>query len=911
MSGSLPLAFDAAYQYAARYNGQYPKIARSITAGQIFRLPAETQNEQDDTSLTSSQRALSIGDPVPIVFARRVGNNGGIFISPGATEARFSTTVEYNVIIQNQLSQIAFVLNTSYHLVLSEGEIDSIPVKDVFQGTRRTGTHTQTFDRRAGTWTPGNFVSVSPYDSSPTPDCPEICGSVGLYPRISTLSFSVSTRYGRTDSWKFQVHVFIRGGMYVNRLLDNVFGPSNNFADLVKWAMQNIKRLSDASIDNTSLLKVAQFLEVNQFTCNAYFTEAVRYEALLEEWGPYFLTQPTRNNGKEGLRSLLPLNADGTINTGPIEWAYTFDESQIAPGSLDINYTPLAERLPFVAQIIWRQQPDGDLGITRTLEVNYNNLALDGPYEKHDLSAFCTNENHAAKVGAYIVSTRANVSHTIDFTAVPGPHSPLLKGGDIIRVVLNRTASGSAESRFIYLYRIVQIVKDVAGSVSYSCVHFPTDSQGRSTVAVDVSNAVGTGYIMPSRSGINKDDSPSRKDDGTVPPESYIQPGDYTDPSTWDSPYYQWYKDGVAIPGATGPTYTPTASDVGSELSVEIGYPDGTTNTSDPIFIDSDAVGNPINLDGGLSGGTSSAVDGGGSISVGDGGGIDEGTGSAVTEDESQVVIPTDGLDGQQDAVPSKITTEPEGAAVGLPLSVNITCAGGTVQWFRNGVPISGATAQTYTPSGDDIGTSITSQITCPEGTQTTTDPVTPFNPILDFSTYGAISGNIDIVYLARDVRTFYKGSSGNTPVCDIQSTLTYNSGSTLLTNVSVSAAVKFRPATISQVNGAYLSASISYDQNTCPNQVATLSRNGAIVRTQADGTEAHNSAWGSNLSTATYNGVTSYHYTIITAFRLSTAVPGLGSAGEDVIRKGMAHYIVDIGSPKDTGLVVTGTGST
>lgn len=679
-----PLQFDAAYQNYIRYNGKYPVVARSLTAGQIFRLPEKAKSEEDTSGLQSSQRSLSIGSSVPIIFARRVGENGGIFISPGATEAGFSTTIEYDTTIEGISYQIVFVLNTSYHLILSEGVIDSIPVKDVFQGASRTGEHTQTYSRRAGTWAPGNFVSASPYSSYPTPECSQICGSVGLYPDMSTLSFSVSTRYGRTDSWQYQVHVFVRGGMHVSRLVDSIFGPSNNFADLVQWAMLNIKRVPSASIDSASLLTVAQFLEVNEFTCNAYFSTPVDYENLAGEWAPYFLTQFTRNQGKEGLRSLLPLNANGTINTEPIEWAYTFDESLIVPGSLEINYTPLEERLPFVAQMIWRQQPDSDVGITRTLEVNYNGLALNGPYEKHDLSAFCTNENHAAKVGAYIVSTRANVTHTVQFTVVPGAHSYLLKGGDIIRVVLSRNTSGSVESRFVYLYRIVQIIKDVAGSVIYDCVHLPIDSQGRSVVAVDVNNAIGEGYILPSRSGLSSDQSSGRKDNSTIPSESYISSGEYTDPSTWGTPNYQWYNNGVAIPGATGPTYTPTTDDIGDTITVVVGYTNGVVVTSGPIVIGPDDVGNPISPDGGEPSGTGSAVGGGSGLTVGDGGGGDSGDGGAITGSgggDATAGNPKDGLDNQ-DIGPPPLTEWT--AAYDQTVTLTITLSG-TVTWRNCG----------------------------------------------------------------------------------------------------------------------------------------------------------------------------------------------------------------------------------
>ncbi len=55
------------------------------------------------------------------------------------------------------------------------------------------------------------------------------------------------------------------------------------------------------------------------------------------------------------------------------------------------------------------------------------------------------------------------------------------------------------------------------------------------------------------------------------------------DPGTWSPPdvvfSYRWYADGVHVPGATGPSYTPTTGQVGSRIRVRViaskaGYPD-------------------------------------------------------------------------------------------------------------------------------------------------------------------------------------------------------------------------------------------------------------------------------------------------------------------------------------------------
>jgi hypothetical protein len=480
-----------------------PLALLAIQAGQI-NAPADATAAQGTTELDSPQRFAQIGEPVPIVFARFRNSKGGILISPGATEARFENDASNNV-------------TAYYMLVLSEGQLDSIPVKDVFQRACRVGAHTQTYNRRAGTWAPGNFLVQRA--GKDLPEAPFFCGTVGSYPGISTLSFNVTIPDG-FDQYNRQVHLFIRGGMAVTRIYDSVTGPSDNFADLVKWLLVNTSRVPAAMIDNTALLAAATFLEVNGFTCNIEIRESTNYSDLAARLAPYFLLAESSAGGKRGLRPLLPVTGAGAIKTTAITAEYTFTEDTVLPGTLEINYLSLADRQPFVAQVIWRQQLESDIGIIRTAEVRYSGTAEAGPYESHDLSTFCTSEDHAVKVGAYILAKRLYTTHTIRFAAKPQEHNIIISTGDIIRVRLERDNSTYANSVHDYLYQVERITKTLAGDVSYEATHFPIDDQGRSLIALDVAAAVGTGIILPSgRTGVSCDVNSSS--DNTIPAETF------------------------------------------------------------------------------------------------------------------------------------------------------------------------------------------------------------------------------------------------------------------------------------------------------------------------------------------------------------------------------------------------------
>jgi len=482
-----------------------PLALLSIEAG-LIRPPLADAAAEGDSQLDSPQRAAILGEPVPIVFCRRdeTAGSGGVLISPPATEARFSNDASNAV-------------TASYHLVLSEGLIGSIQVRDIFQRSCRVGTHTQTYDRRAGSWTPGNFVTAQ--TGYTMPECPYYCGTVGVYSGMSTLSFTVTIPDG-FDLWNRQVHAFVRNGMYVTRLLDGVFGPSNNFADLVNWALVNCARLPASQIDLTSLQAAARFLAANSFNCDIAITQSQNLGDLLANMAPYFLLAETRSQGRRGLRPLLPVNGDGTIRTTAVSWVATFTEDHILPDGFEITFSPPADRRPFCVQTIWRQQLTDDVGIIRTSEVRYTGEATDGPYEQHDLSAFCTRENHAVKVGAYIRARRQFITHSARAQCRSVDFPPNLAPGDIVRVTLQRTPSDGAASTHDYLYQVDRISKSAAGDVSMDLMHFPIDSSGRSLVALAVANATGTGILLTSnRTGVSCDVNSSA--DTSVPAEVY------------------------------------------------------------------------------------------------------------------------------------------------------------------------------------------------------------------------------------------------------------------------------------------------------------------------------------------------------------------------------------------------------
>jgi hypothetical protein len=448
--------------------------------------PLEERGARGSQQLDVRQRAIVIGDPIPIIFCRRVNNNGGVFYSPGATEGRFE-------------SNSTNVLTASYQLILSEGDLPQLLQKDLYQAACAVGTWVQTYNRRAGTWLPGRFL----YDHGANPNnyeiqsVPEYCGTSGYYNNLSTLSFTNTYQNG-DDRWDRQVHVFIRNGIEITRILDNTLGSSNNIIDLVLYLIRQTSRFPETLIDTTAMTLAANFTNTNSFFYNGVFEQSSNLEDWIQEIAPKFLLRVIDKNGKKGFRPLLPTNNDYTIKTTAVSWVFGFTEEHILPDGFEIDYISLSDRKPICALMMWRQQPDNDIGIIRTTEVRFTGEATNGPFEQYDLSEFCTVENHAVKVGAYYVARRKYITHSLRIRVRPDAFNSTLLLGDIVRVKLRRETNANSVTFHDYLYEVERIRKDISGVVELDLMHFPTDNQNRSLVALSVAQATGAGYSLPS-----------------------------------------------------------------------------------------------------------------------------------------------------------------------------------------------------------------------------------------------------------------------------------------------------------------------------------------------------------------------------------------------------------------------------
>ena len=199
------------------------------------------------------------------------------------------------------------------------------------------------------------------------------------------------------------------------------------------------------------------------------------------------------------------------------------------------------------------------------------------------MSKYCTNENHAVRVGAFRLAQRKFVTHHLRLTVRERSYNSTLVVGDLVRVRLRRETSESDVEYHDKVYEINRIEKTFASTIAYDLTHFPLDSQGRSIVAREVNAASGAGNIINvGRSTFDGDENSSS---ATTTVGTASGGGGTNQPAAADTE--------VSLP-------TPSDSDTS--------YPGGENNPEDPLDETLDGsdsshpqiqgyTGNPVNGD--------------------------------------------------------------------------------------------------------------------------------------------------------------------------------------------------------------------------------------------------------------------------------------------------------------------------
>jgi len=439
-----------------------------------------------NTSLDVRQRAIKIGEPVPIVFGRRVtvgsSDIGGVFVAPGATSGRFINDSTTNA------------LTVNLQLILSQGQIGDIKENQLYQWACRVGTWKRAYGQRASNWTPATTIT-NVANKTTWDNIPNYPGTDAVFTDLTALSYTNTFADGNR-TWDRQVYVFVENGLKVTRILDSQLGSSNNFIDLAIYLIKQSKRLPDDLIDTTSMTAAANFLNTNNFLCNGVVSQSQNLEDFLTQTGNQFLLRLSEKDGKKCFKPRLPVNADHTINsTNAISPVYGFSEDHILDGSFEIEYIPITERQDAKALVMWKQQNDNDLPIIRTSEVQQSGVS-NPVIIQYDLSQWCCSESHAVKYGAYQIAKRKYITHTLRISVRPSTFNSTLALGDIVRVKLRRETNAGTVDYHDYLYEVERLQKATTGVIELDLIHFPVDANKKSIIAQAVVAATPVGTVI-------------------------------------------------------------------------------------------------------------------------------------------------------------------------------------------------------------------------------------------------------------------------------------------------------------------------------------------------------------------------------------------------------------------------------
>ncbi|WP_205474309.1 carboxypeptidase regulatory-like domain-containing protein [Nocardioides sp. SYSU D00038] len=441
----------------------------------------------------------------------------------------------------------------------------------------------------------------------------------------------------------------------------------------------------------------------------------------------------------------------------------------VTPGSIANTATPVVSGSPVVGQ-----QLSATAGTWSPADVTTTFQWLSGGAEVAGATGptyTLTDADVGRSVAVRVTATRAGYTSSsvtsasrgpvtdVEIPAVSNVTAPTVTGTSQVGVALTATPGtwdpADAATAYQWLVRGVE----VAGATGASYTPVPADVGGTVTVRVRATkdghtpatvDSAPTAAVAPGTIAV--DTEPTVTGTAAVGQPVTATAGTWTPAEVTTS--FQWRVDGVDVPGATGPSYTPGPGDVGEPLAVRVtaaraGYapesvtvaagtvaPGTITNTSPPAVTGTPAVGSALTVttgtwqpgdvatafqwlvDGqpveGATGATytPAAGDVGKDVSVRVTASRAGYTAAVVTTAAVGPVVPV--------LVPVQNTARP--TIAGTPrVGVRLTATAGTwspadvttaFQWLANGAPIAGATAATYVPGAAQVGRRLSVRVT-------------------------------------------------------------------------------------------------------------------------------------------------------------------------------------------------------
>lgn len=368
-------------------------------------------------------------------------------------------------------------IDRNYWLVPTSGQLDN-PSLTLFYGDKILGSGTLYYNT-ACPFTPVTTVTNETYvETFPT----SVGDTNGTFANLSCIDYS----YSDNTATLTQAHVFTNNGVEVTLLSSTGTGASNLFSDLMNYLLQETARVPADLIDTTGLGDVGLFLQNYNLFFDGAIQASTNLREFLENGSLYFLVYVTQNQGKWGLTPRLPVNGSNQLDNTAITPSKTFTGTDIIADTFERLERNVSETLPFTAVMSYRNEPGNAPSEVKSVEVAYTGEAANGPFERYDLTDFCTRSDHAELIGKYIIAMRRWSTHTVRFSSTQ--ESSDLNVGDIFRVDFDVESTLGGTDQYDETYQVISIEESQQGLVVIEGQHFPLMPDGSSRIVDQITN---------------------------------------------------------------------------------------------------------------------------------------------------------------------------------------------------------------------------------------------------------------------------------------------------------------------------------------------------------------------------------------------------------------------------------------
>jgi hypothetical protein len=461
-------------------------------------------------------------------------------------------------------------------------------------------------------------------------------------PTYDNLAILGLTIYGSTEFRQLsQFSAYISDGKFARRTLEqDENGSTNLFPDVLRAYLTDKRYgrgevVGDVLVDVESFREAAAWCQVRRYFYDAADATRVNLLQWAADTASYHLLELTQRGGKWALSPAIYFP-----DQGPVPVRALFTAGNIVEGTFKLQYLPDTERQPVRMSVKWREErqradltSSGFFPVEREVFVQEANQSDTDPIEPLDLSAFCTNVEHAIDVACYYIRMRRLITHTISFATTPDGLTAGLAAGNYIRVAMDlsyfdqfshgvilddgtilstrndllptgehQVSAWDGASDFIFdttliigedgkadqtgivfakkttssetrTYKIEKISISEDGLIEVEAVHHPCDSEGISEIGKNWTTYQTDANWIIEGNAIEADYCTCPVVQGVPLPGNVLSVGDVIcNSGTANKISVRWFRDYAVIPGASNSTYTFTSQDSGKVIFAEVTY---------------------------------------------------------------------------------------------------------------------------------------------------------------------------------------------------------------------------------------------------------------------------------------------------------------------------------------------------